>query len=89
MLDHNPDTFPVAAIAACASDPVLTEEQAQRIHDTVRLGDWERIWATVRSLNTDQAAAPKSVAAGLIDAALASAASSTTAAPATSPAASS
>ena len=86
-LDFNPETFPVAAIAACAVEPSLTQEQAERLADALPLGEFEKLWQSVLSVNLGVTDTPKSVLATAI--LRTNNGSSTTAAPGASPAASS
>ena len=86
-LDFNPETFPVAAIAACAVDPPLTQEQAERLADALPLGEFEKLWQSVLAVNLGVSDTPKSVLATAI--LRTNNGSSTTAAPGASPAASS
>lgn len=77
----NADTFPDAAIAACAVEPVLTEDQAVRLADALPLGEWRKLWQAVLTVNAGDARPPKSALAAAIGARLQSERSSTTAAP--------
>lgn len=66
-LDHNPETFPAALIAASSLDPKLTVKQAQRIDKQWRLADFRKLYDAALMVNvgvTDEA--PKSVLAGVI-----------------------
>lgn len=76
---YNPETLPVAAIAACAVEPTMTEEQAGKLADLLPLGEFSRIWVAVNNLNLGANEAPKSVLATAI--LRTNGASSTTAAP--------
>lgn len=40
----DPDTFPVALIAACSLDPVMTEEQAASLADVLTDGQWQELY---------------------------------------------
>lgn len=64
-LDHNPDTFPSAAVAACSVDPELSYEQVEKLRESpkVDFGEWQKLWLAVADLNLEVAAAPKSLAA--------------------------
>lgn len=66
LLDHNPDTFPPAAIAACAVEPALTVTQATRARKTLGNADFHTLWEAVLMLNREVAAAPKSQLAGVV-----------------------
>lgn len=65
-LDHNPLTFPVAAVAASCSDPVMTLEQAQRLERSLNLSQWGQLWMACLNANIGGGDTPKSVAAGTI-----------------------
>lgn len=86
-LDFNPETFPVAAIAACAVEPSMTAEQAEQVADALPLGEFDRMWAAVAAVNLGASDTPKSVLATTIR--RMNGAYSTTAPPAGSPGASS
>lgn len=86
-LDHDPETFPVVAIAASSSQPKLTEDQVKRMRTKLQHAQWEKIWGAVLQANLGMVTVPKSVLAGLV--LRRNGASGTTSAPAESPAASS
>jgi hypothetical protein len=86
-LDHNPETFPVAAIVESSADPKLTVRQVERLREKLRLVEWQKLWGAVLEANLGVAAAPKSLLAGAV--LRLNGASVTTPAPAESPAASS
>lgn len=65
-LDHNPVTFPVAAIAASCIDPELTLEDAQRLERALNHSQFDLLWAKVVDANIGGLNAPKSRAAGMI-----------------------
>lgn len=50
-LDHNPDTFPPAAMAATCVEPGMTAEQAQWFYDEFPIGVVERVWNAVLLAN--------------------------------------
>ena len=88
--DFNPETFPVAAIAACSVDPKLTVDDVNALEDdeTFSTGDFELLWNGVLAANLGVVSeTPKSVLATAI--LRTNGASSTTAAPGGSPEASS
>lgn len=60
-LDFNMDTFPPALFAACAVDPVMTEDQAETLVQKVNDGQFAKIWNAVLILNIGDDTAPKSV----------------------------
>ncbi len=51
LLDHNPETFPAAAMAASCVEPGLTLEQAQWICDELPLGIVAKVWGGCLSVN--------------------------------------
>jgi hypothetical protein len=85
--DHNPDTFPPAAMAACAVEPTMTVETAQAMADALNVSQWNRLWSAVLTANLGGGEAPKSAMATVVQQRLAP--SSTTAVPEESLAASS
>jgi hypothetical protein len=87
QLDFNPETFPVAAIAACALEPAMTAEQASLLEDRLPLGQFQKLWGAVLDVNLGVSDTPKSVLATAI--LRMNGASSTSAASAASPEASS
>lgn len=50
----NPDTFPVALIAACAVDPAMTPAQAAALADVLSDGQWDEVfdaaWSACREV---------------------------------------
>ena len=88
--DFNPETFPAAAVALCSVSPKLTEDEAKALEDDDDLGTggFEQLWNGVLAANLGVVNdTPKSVIATAI--LRTNGASSTTAAPGASPAASS
>lgn len=78
-IDHNPETFSVAAVAASAVDPPLSHTQAERIRETFTFGEFEKLYRAVLESNAEVAGAPKSVLASVIGDRPLNGASSTTA----------
>lgn len=64
-LDHNPDRFPVAAIAASAVAPTLTVDQAKLLEERLNLAQWEKLWGACLDANLGGSDRPLSVAAGM------------------------
>mgnify|MGYP001152550309 CR=1 FL=1 len=64
--DYNRETFPVAALAACAVAPKMTVEQAGRLVDRLSQGQWDRLWLAILNLNKGEANVPFSAAASAI-----------------------
>lgn len=65
LAEFNPETFPPAAVAACSADGI-TIEQAQRLHRTLREGEWRKIWSAVLQVNLGAVDPPKSLLAGAV-----------------------
>lgn len=82
-LDHDPSTFPVAAVAASSVSPKMTAEQAGRLADRLSVGQWLKLWTACLEVNIGPGDLPKFVTA--IATARAIEPSSTTAAPEGSP----
>lgn len=57
--DHDPASFPVAAVAACVTDPDLTEVQAAQLADALPAGEWNKLWVAALMLNVTATPAPK------------------------------
>jgi len=86
-LDHNPETFPIAAIAASSSAPDLTVDQVKKLRGKLQFVQWQKLWAATLEANLGVASAPKSLLAGVV--LRRNGGSGTTPAPEESPAASS
>lgn len=82
-LDHNPETFPQAVVAACSKTPTMTPEQANELSDVVPVAEWTKLWLAAVGLNVTPTPHPKLRAATEI--ARVNGASSTTSEPAASP----
>lgn len=65
-LDHNPERFPCAAIAATCVSPEMTEEQAFELEGHLTLAQWSILWVSCLEANTGGGDSPKSQAAGAI-----------------------
>jgi hypothetical protein len=63
--DHNPETFPIAAIAASSLEPKMTYEQVERLDKSLNDTQFMQLWVACLNANKGDAA-PKSAAAGLI-----------------------
>lgn len=68
--DHNPKTFPVAAVAASIIDPPTTVEQVRVLAGTredgtpvLPAGEWNKLWISALMLNIQGTPAPKLAAA--------------------------
>lgn len=57
----HPATFEPAAVAACAIEPTITVEQAERMRDTLPRSEWQALTSAVRDLHEERSAAPKSL----------------------------
>lgn len=66
-LDHNPETFPIAAIAASCVEPVLSVDDVAKLEAVLNLAQFDVLWGGCLDANvgggTDN---PKSIAAGPI-----------------------
>lgn len=80
QLDHNPETFPIAAIAASCISPAVTVDDVARLERALNASQFDVLWAKCVDANVGGVADPKSVAAGLIRRANGLSASSATAA---------
>jgi hypothetical protein len=80
--DHNPETFAVAAVAACIGQ---TEDKTSELADTLPNGEWLKLWNAVVQLNVAPTTVPKLAAA--TELLRANGRSSTTSDPGESPAA--
>lgn len=58
-LDHDPDRFPVAAVAACVIDPEMSEDQARQLADVLPPGEWNKLWVATLGLNITEMPHPK------------------------------
>lgn len=65
-LDHNPETFPAAAIAASCVEPVLTLDQVNKFEDRLDLSQWMLLWNACLDANLGDGGLPKSIVAGAI-----------------------
>ena len=65
-VDHNPATFPVAAIAAASIEPALSEDEVRRLEAALNATQFDKLWAAVIEANVGGATLPKSMAAGAI-----------------------
>lgn len=65
-VDHNPETFPLAAIAAASHDPVMSAEQVERLEKSLTSTQFDMLWLKTVEANLGGVTDPKSRAAGLI-----------------------
>lgn len=65
-LDHNPATFPSAAIAATCTSPAMTLEQVAQLEDALNQTQFDLLWGTCLEANVGGGSDPKSLTAGLI-----------------------
>lgn len=65
-LDHNPDTFPAAAIAASCISPVMTVDQVKAFEDGLNQTEFDKLWGACLEANVGGGSDPKSLTAGLI-----------------------
>ncbi|MGA4989866.1 hypothetical protein [Nonomuraea bangladeshensis] len=59
----NVDTFGVALLAESAVDPVMNQEKAGLLVDSLTQGQWDDLWTTIWSLNQNSVSVPKSLRA--------------------------
>lgn len=65
--DHNPDTFPYAAIAAsCTSPEGMTVDKVRELEDVVSAGQWSALWSGCLEANMGGAALGESPAASAV-----------------------
>ncbi len=61
--DHDPEQFPVAAVAECVTDPDLSPLQAKQLADVLPPGEWNKLWIAALTLNITGTPNPKLAAA--------------------------
>lgn len=66
VLDHNPDTFPPALVAACAIEPEMTVDQVKELADELGPDQFELLYNACKEVNRGGETLPKSLAAGVI-----------------------
>jgi len=65
--DHNPETFPVAAIAASCSEPAgMSEDAVRRLEAALTDSQFTVLWRACVDANLGGVEVPKSLAAGRI-----------------------
>jgi hypothetical protein len=69
--DTNWDSFPAALIAACAVDPTMTVEQAEKLCGAISYAQWDALFSAAYALNRRAVDVPFSVTASAILAATA------------------
>lgn len=62
-MDHDPDRFPVAVVAACCQEPEMTDDQAQKLATVLPSGEWNKLWMAALGLNVTETPHPKLAAA--------------------------
>lgn len=67
-VDHNPETFPGAAIAASCVDPVMSVEQVGRLEQALNLSQFETLWTACLDANVGGGgeAGPKSPVGSIV-----------------------
>ncbi|MGI5155829.1 hypothetical protein [Microbispora sp. CA-102843] len=63
--DLNQESFSVAIVAACCTDPVMTPAQAEQLKDELTDGQWEELAKAVMRLNRTSPGVPFSTAAAV------------------------
>ncbi len=66
VLDHDPETFPVAAVAASCVTPVLTVVDVQRLEEALNQSQWQLLWVACLDANLGGTDDPKSLTAGFV-----------------------
>lgn len=65
--DHDPDTFPVAAMAASLIDPDgVTEDGIRRLREKLNDGQWDVLWGACLAANRGVGTLPKSESASAV-----------------------
>jgi hypothetical protein len=64
--EFNPKAFPQAAIAASASDPQISPEQAHKLYAALNFGQWQQLWSGCLDANVEGTSVPFSGAASVI-----------------------
>ena len=64
-LDHNPEKFPAAAIAASCASPKMTIEQANELDRRLNMGQFAKIWGACLGANLSGDDDPKSAAGSI------------------------
>lgn len=62
----NLESFPAAAVSACAVDPVMTVEQVDRLVEVLNQGQWDDLFTTVWRVNVRATDIPFSLAASAV-----------------------
>lgn len=65
-LEFNGRTFPVAAIAASAADPVMSVEHSQQLFAKLNFGQWQLLWGACLAVNVEGTSVPFSAAASAV-----------------------
>jgi hypothetical protein len=65
-VDHNPRTFPPAAIAASCVEPELSVDDAKWLMDNAPLSEWRKLWDACLTVNLGASDRPKSLTASAI-----------------------
>lgn len=63
-LDHNPDTFPYAAIAASLGE--ADDTNVRKLADKISGGQWARLWSACLAVNVGDVSVPFSVRASAV-----------------------
>lgn len=51
---YNPQTFPVALVAASCVEPEMTEEQVTVLRDTWNVAEYSQLWVAALTVNTSR-----------------------------------
>lgn len=63
--EFDPVTFPVAAIAASAVDPEMSEDDTDRLYELLNFGQWQMLWSACLAANVEGTSVPFSNAASV------------------------
>lgn len=66
QVDHNPETFPIAALAASSHGPVMDEDAVRRLEARITDSQFTLLWVKCVEANVGGMESPKSLAAGVI-----------------------
>lgn len=65
-IDHDPEKFPVSAIAASCIDPKMSVEDVKRLEAELNQTQFDALWVACLDANLGGGDVPKSLAAGVI-----------------------
>ena len=65
-LEFDPERFPIALIAACSFDPVMSEDDVRRLDKALADEQWSRLWGAAIAANVGDSDPKASRVAGMI-----------------------